>query len=241
MMNNNSAKEKPMNKPAKNNIDIDAILTILGSSYDTNNLISSMDEADDPYKLLVSCILSLRTKDETTYPAAKRLFELAGTPQEMLRLEPETIEKTIYPVGFYHNKTQTILTVSEALIERFAGKVPPDMDELLSLKGVGRKTANLVLARGFKIPAICVDTHVHRISNRLGYVETKTPEHTEMALRAKLPEKWWFTINTCMVRHGQETCKPVGARCFECPVEKYCSKIDVKMAKQKKSAGIKEL
>jgi len=220
-------------------IDIDSIMEILKNSYDANNLISSMEEADDPYKLLVSCLLSLRTKDETTYPAAKRLFQLAGTPYEMLELDPKKIEETIYPVGFYHNKTQTILSISKVLIDQYDGKVPSDLDELLKLKGVGRKTANLVLARGFKIPAICVDTHVHRISNRLGYVSSKNPTETEMALRKKLPKQWWFTINTVLVRHGQETCKPVGARCFECPIEKFCYKIDVKVAKQKKKTTSK--
>lgn len=214
-------------------VDIDRIMETLDNRYDTNNLISSMDEADDPYKLLVSCIMSLRTKDETTFPAAQRLFKLAGTPQEMLRLDPEVIEKTIYPVGFYHNKTRTIIDISQRLIDEYGGKVPDSMEELLKLKGVGRKTANLVLARGFKIPAICVDTHVHRISNRLGFVKTKDPHETEMALRDKLPAKWWFTINTVFVRHGQEVCKPIGARCFECPVEKFCNKIDVKAAKAK--------
>ncbi|MEW5819657.1 MAG: endonuclease III [Cyanobacteriota bacterium] len=216
------------------NIDIDKIMQILDNTYEANNLISSMEEADDPYKLLISCLLSLRTKDETTYPAAKRLFKLAGTPQDMIKLNPKIIEETIYPVGFYHNKTQTILTISKLLIEQYDGKVPADMDKLLEFKGVGRKTANLVLARGFKIPAICVDTHVHRISNRLGYVKTKNPEETEMTLRKNLPSKWWFTINTVLVRHGQETCKPTAARCFECPVEKYCLKVDVKMAKYTK-------
>ena len=215
-------------------VDIDSIMSILDGAYDTNNLISSMDEADDPYLLLVSCLLSLRTKDETTYPAAQRLFKLADTPQKMLELDPELIEKTIYPVGFYHNKTKTIHHISQELIDNYGGKVPDNLDELLKLKGVGRKTANLVLARGFKIPAICVDTHVHRISNRFGYVSTKDPTQTEMELRKKLPKKWWFTINTVLVRHGQEVCKPIGARCFECPVEKYCNKIDVKQAKPKK-------
>jgi endonuclease-3 len=213
-------------------VDIDKILEILENRYDEDNLISSMEEAQDPYRLLISCLMSLRTKDETTYPAAKRLFQLAKTPEEMVKLEPELIEKTIYPVGFYHNKTRIILDISKVLIEKYNGIVPADMGKLLELKGVGRKTANLVLACGFKIPAICVDTHVHRISNRFGYVKTRNPEETEMALRAKLPQKWWFVINSTLVRHGQEVCKPIGARCFECPVEKYCLKVDVKMAKK---------
>ena len=214
-------------------VDIDSIMEILSTSYDNNKLISSMEEANDPYKLLISCIMSLRTKDEITYPVAKKLFELAGTPEEIVKLSTETLEKTIYPVGFYKNKSETILNISQILIEKYNSKVPPDMDKLLEIKGVGRKTANLVLARGFNIPAICVDTHVHRISNRIGYVSTKTPEQTEMELRKKLPAKWWFSINTALVRHGQETCKPIGARCHECPIEKLCLQIDVKKAKPK--------
>lgn len=214
-------------------VDIDSIMEILSTSYDNNKLISSMEEANDPYKLLISCIMSLRTKDEITYPVAKKLFELAGTPEEMVKLSTETLEKTIYPVGFYKNKSETILNISQILIEKYNSKVPPDMDKLLEIKGVGRKTANLVLARGFNIPAICVDTHVHRISNRIGYVSTKTPEQTEIELRRKLPSKWWFSINTALVRHGQETCKPIGARCHECPIEKLCLQIDVKKAKPK--------
>jgi len=196
-------------------------------------LISSMEEAKDPYMLLISCLLSLRTKDETTYPAAKRLFKLADTPEKMIALPAETIEQTIYPVGFYHNKTQIILNISSILLNQYGGKVPNTMDELLSLKGVGRKTANLVLAQGFGIPAICVDTHVHRISNRLGYVKTKNPTETEMELRAKLPKEYWFTINSTFVRHGQETCKPIGPKCNICKVEKYCEKINIDKTKQK--------
>lgn len=217
-------------------VDIDKIMETLNNRYDTDLLISSMEEANDPYKLLISCLLSLRTKDETTYPAAKRLFKLADSPEKMITLEPELIEKTIYPVGFYRNKTETILNISGILLEKYDGKVPDTMEKLLELKGVGRKTANLVLAQGFNIPAICVDTHVHRISNRLGYVSTKNPHETEMELRKNLPKKWWFVINETFVRHGQEVCKPVRPRCFECPVEKYCKKVGIIEAKPDKKA-----
>jgi endonuclease-3 len=206
-------------------------MEILAGYYDSNMLISSMEEARDPYKLLISCIMSLRTKDETTYPAAKRLFKLASTPEEMVTLPPDQIEKAIYPVGFYRNKTVTILDISQRLIDEYGSKVPADMDELLKFKGVGRKTANLVLAKGYNIPAICVDTHVHRISNRIGYVQTKNPHETETVLRKILPEQWWSVINTAFVRHGQEICKPIGPRCYECPVEQYCQKVNTKPAK----------
>ena len=139
----------------------------------------------------------------------------------------DVLEKTIYPVGFYHNKSKVIIDISRILLEQYKGKVPNTMEELLSFKGVGRKTANLVLARGFGIPAICVDTHVHRITNRLGYLKSCNPTETEMILREKLPKKWWFIINTALVRHGQETCKPINPQCNYCKVNKYCLKVGI--------------
>src|SRR5262250_545455 len=145
----------------------------------------------DPYLVLIACLLSLRTKDETTGPAARRLFALADTPQQMLTLTTAQIEKAIYPVGFYKTKTQTVLDISRALVEHYAGRVPEEIDELVKFKGVGRKTANLVMTQGHQKLGICVDTHVHRISNRWGYVETKVPDETEIALRAKLPQQYW--------------------------------------------------
>lgn len=212
-------------------------MEILNTAYGPNKLISAMEEADDPYKLLVSCLLSLRTKDEVTYPAAKRLFKLADTPQKMIDLQIEVLEKTIYPVGFYHNKSKVIIDISRVLLEQYEGKVPNTMEELLSLKGVGRKTANLVLARGFRIPAICVDTHVHRITNRLGYLSSSNPTETEMILRDILPKKWWFIINTALVRHGQETCKPINPKCNYCKVDKYCLKLGIKKKNSPKTTN----
>jgi endonuclease III len=181
-----------------------------------------------PYLVLISCLLSLRTKDETTLPAAERLFALAHTPEGMLKLTRPDIEKAIYPVGFYRNKARSILDISRSLVEVHDGKVPDTLEALLSFKGVGRKTANLVLIEGFGKPGICVDTHVHRISNRLGYVRTATPEKTELALRAKLPTALWKDINWVLVLWGQNICRPVSPKCSQCVVAGMCRKAGVK-------------
>ena len=180
-----------------------------------------------PYQVLIACLLSLRTKDETTGPAARRLFALADTPTKMLTLTKAQIEQAIYPVGFYKTKAQTVLDISQELVDQYNGRVPDEIDELLKFKGVGRKTANLVVTQGFQKPGICVDTHVHRISNRWGYVETETPEETEMALRAKLPPQYWIEINDLLVAMGQTICHPTSPKCSLCPIEKHCAKIDV--------------
>ena len=186
-------------------------------------------ESRDPYRVLVSCLLSLRTKDETTGPASRRLFALADSPAAMLRLTARRIEKAIYPVGFYRTKARTILDLSRTLLERHAGRVPQDLDELLDLKGVGRKTANLVLTLAFAKHGICVDTHVHRISNRWGYVRTKTPHETEVALRAKLPRRYWIEYNDLLVAFGQTICQPVSPLCdSRCPVTRHCPRIGVR-------------
>lgn len=179
-------------------------------------------QTQSPFHVLVSCLLSLRTKDETTAPASRRLFALAETPEAMRRLSVETIEQAIFPVGFYRNKARQILGICEDLLARYGGQVPADLDELLTLKGVGRKTANLVLTQGFGLPAMCVDTHVHRISNRWGYVRTKTPLDTEMVLRRKLPKHHWPYYNDLLVAFGQTICHPTSPRCSVCPVVEAC-------------------
>ncbi len=185
----------------------------------------------DPYKVLVSCILSLRTKDEVTKEATKRLFERADNPQKMLELDEKEIAKLIYPVGFYNTKARTIKEISRILVERYNGKVPDTMEELLKLKGVGRKTANLVLVEGFDKPGICVDTHVHRICNRLGWVKTKTPNETERKLREILPEKYWKEINRWFVAFGKTICKPISPHCSLCPVNDLCPKVGVRRSR----------
>lgn len=184
-------------------------------------------ERRDPFRVLIACILSLRTQDSTTGPAADRLFALADTPRAMLGLAAAEIERTIYPVGFYRTKARVILGICRDLLARFRGAVPDDIDALLTLKGVGRKTANLVVSVGYGKPGICVDTHVHRISNRLGYVRTRTPEETERALRAKLPRRYWIGYNDLLVSFGQNVCTPISPRCSTCPVRTLCARAGV--------------
>lgn len=181
----------------------------------------------DPLKILIGTILSLRTKDKTTEEAANRLFSVIKSPEDILKLREEEIEKLIYPVGFYKRKAKQIKEIAKTLIEKYGGKVPNNLEELLSIKGVGRKTANLVITEAFDDYGICVDTHVHRISNRLGWVKTKTPEQTEMELRKILPKKYWKKINPILVTFGQNICKPVSPLCSKCPIEAYCPKIGV--------------
>lgn len=175
----------------------------------------------DPFRILISTIISLRTKDQVTTEASRKLYAVADTPENIAKLSIPEIEKLIYPAGFYHNKARQIKEICQILVKKYASSVPNTMEELLAFKGVGRKTANLVLALGFNIPAICVDTHVHRITNRLGYVNTATPEKTEFALREKLPEKYWLRINTLLVAFGQTICQPLRPKCKNCPL-KFC-------------------
>ena len=181
--------------------------------------------------MLVACILSLRTQDTTTGPAAARLFAVAGTPSAMLALSARAIERLIYPVGFYRTKARVIRGLGRDLLERFGGRVPDDLDALLTLKGVGRKTANLVITLGYGKPGICVDTHVHRISNRLGYVRTGHPEATEMALRVRLPRRYWIGYNDLLVAFGQNICTPISPRCSTCPVSALCRRVGVRSAR----------
>jgi len=181
----------------------------------------------DPYQVLISCILSLRTKDKTTSEASRRLFKVADNPYSMVKLAQRRLEKLIYPVGFYRNKSRAILGISAKIIEDFSGRVPDSLENLLALKGVGRKTANLVLGLGFNIPAICVDTHVHRISNRLGWVKTKKPGETEAALKKIIPKRIWIDLNTWLVTFGQNICLPISPFCTRCGVHNFCKRADV--------------
>lgn len=178
----------------------------------------------DPFKILISCILSLRTQDRTTGMASERLFALAETPKKMAMLSVREIEKAIYPVGFYKVKAQRIKDMSREISWKYHSKVPDELEELLKLKGVGRKTANLVVTLGYNKPGICVDTHVHRITNRWGYVKTKSPEQTEFALRNTLPRKYWKKINGLLVAFGQGICKPISPCCSRCSLDSSCMK-----------------
>jgi len=184
-------------------------------------------ESGDPFRILIACVLSLRTKDQTTAEASRRLFSLASDPSNMLRLSPRRIERAIYPVGFYRTKAKQIHEICRRLLTEYDGRVPDSLEELLTLKGVGRKTANLVVTVGYGKPGICVDTHVHRISNRWGYVKTKTPEDTEQALRRKLPRRYWITFNDLLVPFGQNLCQPVSPYCSRCKLVKYCDQVGV--------------
>jgi endonuclease-3 len=202
-----------------------AVLTKLAAVYTIDRFVT--ENGPDPFRILISCILSLRTKDEVTYPATERLFALASGPEGMLKLTHAAIAKAIYPVGFYRTKAKQIRAISKILLSRHDGRVPDTIEELLLLPGVGRKTANLTVTLGFGKSGICVDTHVHRIANRLGWVATKTPDDTEAALRLVLPKRWWIPINETLVRHGQQVCKPISPICSACPVARQCPKLGV--------------
>ena len=212
------------------NREIHAAIKILRREVPKWNtpIVTLMAETyQSPFRVLISCILSLRTQDATTAKASSRLFALADSPQAIRKLSAQRIEKLIFPVGFYKTKAKNIREISRALIDDYAGKVPDEIDELLKLKGVGRKTANLVVTLGYQKPGICVDTHVHRISNRWGYVRTATPEKTEFALRAKLPKQYWIKYNDLLVSFGQHLCRPISPLCSQCPVSQYCDQVSV--------------
>jgi endonuclease-3 len=215
------------------NRDIHKVLLLLRKQLKGLNVpwlkdVSKASKQQDPFKVLISCILSLRTQDRTTGGASKRLFKLAPDIKTMSELPVKEIERAIYPVGFYRVKAKRIKEISKVLIRDYNSKVPGNLDELLKLKGVGRKTANLVLTLGYKKPGICVDTHVHRITNRWGYVKTKTPEQTEMSLREKLPKRYWLEINGLLVAFGQRICRPISPLCTQCSINSYCEKIGLK-------------
>jgi endonuclease III len=215
---------------AMRTVPIDKVVSILRSempNWKTPIVGVVAEVTRDPFRVLVSCLLSLRTKDLTTAEASARLFRLATTPAEMVKLPASRIEKAIYPVGFYKTKSKTLRSISRDLIDRFESIVPDDLDLLLTLKGVGRKTANLVMTLGHRKYGICVDVHVHRISNRLGYVRTKTPEQTEMVLRKKLPKRYWMEYNDLLVTYGQNVCKPVSPLCSQCPIASHCNRVGV--------------
>jgi len=212
---------------------IDDIVTILkreNKKYIVP-IVTIVSMTKSPFMVLISCILSLRTKDKVTAEASNRLFKLADNPQKMLGLSIKNIEKAIYPVGFYKTKAKRIKEICRVLLDDYEGVVPNEIDELLKLNGVGRKTANLTVTLGYGKLGICVDTHVHRISNRLGLVKTKTPEQTEFALRKKLPQKHWLIYNDLLVTYGQNLCVPVSPWCSKCKIFKYCKRVGVKKSR----------
>ena len=204
-------------------VNIDKVVELLKlAKQPQSDFVKLMDTFKDPYLVLIACILSLRTNDRTTYPATLRMLKLGKTPEAFAKINPEVLAKEIYPVGFYANKAKQIVELSKELVEKYNSQVPDSIDELCKFNGVGRKTANLVLSEGFNKPAICVDVHVHRIVNRLGYIKSKTPEETEFLLREKMPQKYWIDINSLLVTHGQNVCKPKNPQCGECPIKEHC-------------------
>ncbi len=216
-----------------NPVLIDKIVPILKREIRKFNVttLTQISRKNDPFFVLISCLLSLRTKDETTAKASERLFSIAPTAKKLSALPGKSIEKLIYPVGFYKTKAKRIKDIAKLLVEKYDSKVPDTIDELLKFHGVGRKTANIVVTIGFNKPGVAVDTHVHRISNRLGYVKTKTPEETEFALRKKLPKKHWIVYNDLLVTWGQNVCKPVSPLCSKCAIRQYCNRIGVKISR----------
>ncbi len=221
-------------KPVKETLDkIDNIVTILkreNKKYIVP-IVTIVSMTKSPFMVLISCLLSLRTKDKVTAEASNRLFKLANNPEKMLGLSIKNIEKAIYPVGFYKTKAKRIKEICRVLLDDYGGVVPDEIDELLKLNGVGRKTANLTVTLGYGKLGICVDTHVHRISNRFGLVKTKTPEQTEFDLRKKLPQKHWLIYNDLLVTYGQNLCVPVSPWCSKCKIFKYCKRVGVKKSR----------
>ncbi len=213
--------------------DIDRVVELLRDAYRQfkEPVVTLVAKDNDPYKVLVSTVLSLRTKDDVTHDASLRLFEKAPDIYSLNRLAEEEIARLIYPVGFYKTKAKNLKKIATIIIEQHKGKVPDSLDDLLKLPNVGRKTANLVLAKGYNIPAICVDIHVHRISNRLGLVKTKNPEETEFALRKILPKKYWIEFNDLLVPFGQNLCKPVSPYCSKCPIYEFCDRVGVERSR----------
>jgi endonuclease-3 len=211
--------------------DIHPVVRILKGEVGKWPLPTLANFLETPFTVLISCVLSLRTQDKTTYAASARLFDIAATPETMLATPVKVVEKTIYPVSFYRTKAKSIHKICRILLDSFGGEVPSEIDQLLTLPGVGRKTANIVVTLAFRKPGIAVDTHVHRISNRLGYVRTKDADKTEMALRKKLPPKYWIVFNDLLVAYGQNLCKPISPHCSICKIEAYCRKVGVKKSR----------
>ena len=203
--------------------NIEEVFKILEKTLKEGTMVNKfVKEKYNPFQLLVATILSARTKDELTEYVSRKLFKKVKSPGDLLKLSKEELEKEIYPVGFYKTKARNLLKLAKILLEKYGGKVPDKFEELLKLPGVGRKTANILLSYAFGKPAIAVDTHVHRIFNKWGFVNTKTPEETEIALRKKLPKKLWKMVNNLLVSFGKNICKPINPLCEKCPINELC-------------------
>jgi endonuclease-3 len=213
--------------------DINKIMQVLKKKYpsSSNTTLNRMREKPDAFKVLIACILSLRARDENTEKVSKKLFAIAKTPKQISRLPTKKLEKLIFSSGHYHKKARTLKHVSKVLLKDFKGKVPRTKEELMSIKGIGPKTANIVLAFAFNECVLPIDTHCHRVPNRLGWVRTKTPEKTEKALEKILPKKYWCEFNAIFVQFGREICQPISPWCSKCPIRKYCPRIEVKRSR----------
>ena len=220
-----SSARKPASRPPVTKVLATMQRALAGGKLPSVSEIARRDR--DPFRILISTLLSLRTKDDVTDAASERLFAIASNARALANLDLKRIEQLIYPVGFYRTKARVIHDVANRLEAEFGGKVPNTIEALLDFKGVGRKTAALVVSLGFDTPAICVDTHVHRISNRLGWIRTRTPNETEEALMAMVPRKFWISINEIMVGFGQRVCTPLSPHCSTCPVVKWCRRVGV--------------
>ena len=216
-----------------NTKEIDIVMTTLSKffeKYETPT-VRATSQKRDPFQTLVSCLLSLRTQDKNTEKASSSLFSVANTPQEIVKLPQEKLEKLIFSSGYYRNKAKSIKHVSKVLIEEHNGKVPDTEEELLAIKGIGRKTANIVLCFAFNKNVIPVDTHLNRIPNRLGWVKTKNPEETEFALMEVIPKKYWRELNTLLIKFGKNICQPISPHCSKCPINKHCKKVGVEKSR----------
>ncbi len=211
-------------------MNLENIIKELREYYKENNktLIDKVSTEKDPFKILISCILSQRTKDEITEKVTNNLFSVINSPEGLIKIEDKKLEKILYSIGFYKVKAKRLKEISKILIDKYNSSVPDNLEELLKLPGVGRKTANIVITKGFNKDGIAVDTHVHRISNRLGLVKTKKPEDTEINLRKTVPKKYWKELNDYLVNFGKKICTPISPKCSICPIEKYCKKVGVK-------------
>jgi endonuclease-3 len=216
-------------------IEWQTIFDLMGKTLNDDNLLPAISilagENSDPFQVLIATLISLRTKDKVTIEASRRLFERAATPQAMLLLSNQEIEELIYPAGFYRVKANNILKISQILSDKYGGEVPSQKELLMELPGVGTKTANLTLNLGFNIEAICVDIHVHRISNRMGWIATKTPEESEVALEKIMPRHFWIPLNELLVTYGQQICRPVSPICSKCSVYDYCQRVGVERSR----------
>ncbi len=210
-----------------NHAEIDIVLRKLLKSQGSSTMLNRLGKKHDPFRVLISTILSARAKDEVTEAVSADLFRKYPRAEKLAKADRKDVIRIIRRIGFYNTKSRNIINAAKMLVNKFGGKVPKDMERLLEIPGVGRKVANCVLVYAYGVPALPVDTHVHRVSNRLGWVKTRTPEETELALERIVPRKHWLVVNEAFVSHGQAICVPVSPFCSKCPIIKYCKRISV--------------